>query len=73
MLGIRTITKTRNNNLRIRIPDALINRELEVIILTTPKKKSNDDYEFWSDEELDKLSTIALSTPLKENEDYSKW
>jgi hypothetical protein len=31
------------------------------------------DYELWSKEELEHISKVDLSTPLKDDEDYSKW
>ncbi|MEA3315976.1 MAG: hypothetical protein U9Q30_08990 [Campylobacterota bacterium] len=32
-----------------------------------------NDYEFWSDNELEYISKVDLSTPLEDDEDYSKW
>jgi hypothetical protein len=34
-----------------------------------PKK----DYEFWTDKELEYISKVDLSTPLEDDEDYTKW
>ena len=34
---------------------------------------SEEDYELWSDKELEHISKVDLSTPLEDNEDYSKW
>ena len=31
------------------------------------------DYKLWNDKELEHLSKVDLSTPLEDNEDYSKW
>ncbi len=31
------------------------------------------DYKLWNDKELEYLSKVDLSTPLEDNEDYSKW
>jgi len=36
-------------------------------------EKDNDDYDFWSEEELKYISKVDLSTPLEDDEDYSKW
>ncbi|KIM13133.1 MAG: hypothetical protein KU38_00200 [Sulfurovum sp. FS08-3] len=33
----------------------------------------NDDYELWSDKELEHISKVDLSTPIKDEEDYSQW
>ncbi|SHO81741.1 hypothetical protein MNB_SV-15-1013 [hydrothermal vent metagenome] len=43
-------------------------KELSTITLTNKEK-----YEFWSDKELEYISKIDLSTPLEDDEDYSKW
>ena len=32
-----------------------------------------DKYEFWSDKELEYISKVDLSTPIEDDEDYSKW
>jgi len=32
-----------------------------------------DEYELWSDKELEHISKVDLSTPLEDDEDYSKW
>ena len=36
-------------------------------------EKDVNDYEFWSEEELEYISKVDLSTPLEDDEDYSKW
>ena len=41
--------------------------------LSSLEKNDNNDYEFWSDEELEYISKVDLSTPLEDDEDYSKW
>lgn len=33
----------------------------------------NQEYELWSKEDLENISKVDLSTPLEDNEDYSKW
>jgi len=35
--------------------------------------KDIENYEFWSDKELEYISKVDLSTPLEDDEDYSKW
>lgn len=32
-----------------------------------------DEYELWSDKELEYISKVDLSTVLEDDEDYSKW
>ena len=34
---------------------------------------SNESYQLWSKSELDHISKVDLSTPLNDDEDYSKW
>jgi len=36
-------------------------------------KKDEEIYELWSNNDLNNISQIDLSTPLNDNEDYSKW
>ena len=31
------------------------------------------EYEFWEEDELEYISKVDLSTPLEDDEDYSKW
>lgn len=72
MLGITTTACTSTNNLSIHIPDELKDIELQVIILPAAKSK-NEQVEFFTDIELQHLSTIHLGDPINDNEDYSKW
>jgi len=37
------------------------------------KDNKVQNYELWSDKELEYISKIDLSTPLEDDEDYSKW
>jgi len=37
------------------------------------KDNKVQNYELWNDKELEYISKIDLSTPLEDNEDYSKW
>ncbi len=34
---------------------------------------NKEECEFWSDKELEYTSKVDLSTPLEDDEDYSKW
>ena len=72
MLGIRKFIKSKSNKLYIEIPNELKDKELEIIIM--PKNEENvEDIHFWTEEELNKLSKIQLSSSIPDNEDYSKW
>jgi len=33
----------------------------------------NENYQLWSESELEHISKVDLSTPLNDDEDYSKW
>ncbi len=41
--------------------------------LSSLEKDDNNDYDFWSEEELEYIAKVDLSTPLDDDEDYSKW
>ena len=45
----------------------------EIELKTLLKINQNNDYNFWSNDELEKLSKIDLSTPIEDDEDYSQW
>jgi len=36
-------------------------------------KPKDEEYELWNDKELKHISKVDLSTPLEDDEDYSKW
>jgi len=58
----------------IEIPQEYINKEIEIII--KPKnEKIEEDYEFWSEEEIKNIGKIGLISSSFEDdkEDYSKW
>ncbi len=71
MLGISTHGSTNTNQLQINIPDELKGVDLQIIIL--PAEKSNDQIDFFTEAELQLLPKINLSTPIQDQEDYSKW
>jgi hypothetical protein len=72
MLGLTIHSKTDTNQLQLNIPDELKGIDLQIIIL--PVANSNDDQiEFFTEAELKELNSVDLGTPLKDNEDYSKW
>ena len=72
MQAIRTIVTPSTTNLQIIFPDEMKNQELEIIILPVNQSKDNH-FEFWSNEELNKLQGVNLASAINDNEDYSKW
>ena len=44
-----------------------------VVKIKTLNDEKIKDYELWSDKELEYISKNDLSTPLDDDEDYSKW
>ena len=71
MTALREFIKVKNHEINIKLPDDFDYEEVEVIIM--PKKEN--DYEFWSDEEIDFIGKIGFvsSSFEDDNEDYSKW
>lgn len=65
-------SKTNTNELRIDIPDDLKGIDLQIIILPVTESK-NEQIEFFTKDELEKLSTVYLGKQLNDSEDYSKW
>ena len=45
----------------------------QIELKTLLKINKDSDYDFWSNEELKQISKLDLSTPIKDNEDYSQW
>ena len=72
MVGLSIHSKTNTNELKIEIPDDLKGIELQIIILPLTESK-NEQIDFFTDEELKKLSTVHLGNVLNDPEDYSKW
>ena len=72
MLGLSINGTTNSNELKIRIPDELIGKELQIIILPATKDE-NEQKEFFTDTELNKMLPLQPGTLLNDNEDYSKW
>ena len=72
MTAIRNFTKVKDCMINIKLPKEFEDQEVEVIIM--PKE---EEYEFWSDEELDNIGKITyglMSDDFNDdNEDYSKW
>ena len=56
---------------------ATIQKVLEFIavhkIVIDNNTLSDENYQLWSESELEHISKVDLSTPLKDDEDYSKW
>jgi hypothetical protein len=76
---LREIIRPTTRSYNIQIPQEYINTEVEILVLPFSSKKSEklkeDDYEFWSDEEIDSIGKIGFvsSSFEDDNEDYSKW
>jgi len=47
--------------------------EIKNYIINLISKDLTQEYQLWQKDELEYISKIDLSTPLEDNEDYSKW
>lgn len=45
----------------------------EIELKTILKIGKENDYKFWNKEDLNYIAKVDLSTPIKDNEDYSTW
>ncbi|MFT4154110.1 hypothetical protein [Parafilimonas sp.] len=72
MLGLTIHSSTNTNELQIFIPDELKGVDLQIIILPASQVQ-NQQIEFFSEAELQKLAEANLSASLPDNEDYTKW
>lgn len=54
-------------------PPQITKFHYEVNIKDNTEIKTQQDYELWSDKELEYIAKIDLSTPLEDDEDYSQW
>jgi len=70
MIALREVV-SREDFKNLEIPQEF-GEKFEVILIPIDYEDKND-YEFWSNEELKQISKIDLSTPIKDDEDYSKW
>jgi len=70
MTAIRNFTKVKDCMINIKLPEEFEDQEVEVIIM--PKE---EEYKFWSDEEIDNIGKIGFisSSFDDDDEDYSKW
>lgn len=71
MRGVTIHSSTKTNQLQLNIPDELKGIDLQIIIL--PANKEDAEIEFFSEEELGKISPVQPETFLEDNEDYSEW
>ncbi len=71
MTALREFIKVRNREINIQLPVDFDYQEVEVIIIP----KSDEEIEFWSEEELNNIGKIGLHSSVFEydDEDYSKW
>ena len=72
MVGLTLRGSTRTNKLEVVIPDELKGIDLQIIIIPA-EKNGSESLRFFNNEELSQLSSVTLGTPLKDEEDYSKW
>ncbi len=54
-------------------PPQITKFHYEVNIKDNTEIKIQQDYELWSDKDLEHIAKVDLSTPLEDDEDYSKW
>jgi len=71
MTAIREFLKVKNHKIEINLPKDFNYDEVEVVIIP----KTEDNFEYWSDEELAHIGKIGLHSSMFENdeEDYSQW
>ncbi|MCW3113834.1 MAG: hypothetical protein JWR18_2230 [Segetibacter sp.] len=72
MIGLSISGTTNSNELTIQIPDELIGKELQIIIIPAAKDKTQQ-MDFFTDLELQQIAPSQPGTLLTDNEDYSKW
>ncbi len=74
MYAIKELATVKNHQVVLGLPDFFDeNEEVEVIVLS--KKRSQLDYDFWSDDELEQVGKIGLNSKsfVEDDEDYSTW
>ena len=61
---LREIVRSTSQSYNIQIPKEYINKEVEILVLPFTDKKSEkikeDDYEFWSDEEIENFRKYSF-------------
>ena len=65
MTALREFVKVKNHEVNIQLPNDFNYEEVEVIII--PKKE--DDYEFWSDEEIENFGKYSFGLSSNDFED----
>jgi len=65
MTALRKFIKVKNHEVNIKLPNDFDYEEVEVIVL--PKKE--DEYEFWSDEEINNFGKYSLGLSSNDFED----
>lgn len=64
--------RTNTSELKISIPDDWKGIELQIIILPVTESKK-ERINFFTGEELEKISAVHLGKQLNDSEEYSKW
>lgn len=72
MLGLTIHSRANTNQLQLNIPDELIDKELQIIIIPLAEG-GTQQIEFFTQAELYHLPTLNLATPIQDDEDYTKW
>ena len=71
MIAIREYIDVKQKEINYKLPDNFKYDKVEIIIL--PIDENKKEFELWSNEDLNLISKVDFSTPIKDNEDYSKW
>ena len=72
LLGLTIHSSTYTNKLQLDIPDELKGIDLQIIIIPADKS-SIQEIEFFTDAELKQLAEVNSGTPIRDDEDYTKW
>ena len=74
---LREIIRPTSENYNIHIPKEYINTEVEILVLPLNSLDNKENYEFWSDKEIDNIGKIAYGLSSNDfeddDEDYNKW
>jgi len=74
MTAIREFIKVKEHEIHYKLPSDFDYDEVEIIIL--PKQKTDTQWQYWNDTELDNFGKISIglsNNDFDDEEDYSKW